>query len=119
MIEIPLFLIAIFICFYLPGKFLLIKLNLKLNSPEDLFFPFVLGLVFFTLIAYIFSWVKLEIIILPLILIISFFVIKSKKWLPKNIDTSHRWPLLIVIILSIIFSISMLTSGVYGDTVKY
>src|SRR3989344_8889349 len=109
--EIAVFTLAIFVCFYLPGKFLLTKLKLKLGSPEDLFLPFVLGIMLFTLISYIFSWLKLEIIILPLFLMISFFTIKSKKIFPKNIDKFHRWPLLVVVVLSIIFSLSMLTSG--------
>src|SRR3989344_4856580 len=117
--EIAVFTLAIFVCFYLPGKFLLTKLKLKLGSPEDLFLPFVLGIMLFTLISYIFSWLKLEIIILPLFLIISFVAFKSKKWLPNNIDKRQLIPLSIVLIFSIIFSLSMLTSGVYGDSIKY
>ena len=119
LLEIAIFIIAILICFYLPGKFLLTKLKLPLNSPEDLFLPFVLGMMLFTLAVYASSWLKLEFIILPLFLIISFFTFKSKKWFPKSIDKCHRWPLLIIIILSIIFSFGRLTSGVYGDTIKY
>lgn len=118
-LEIILFLAVIAACFYLPGKFLLTKLKLTLGSPEDLFLPFVLGMMLFTLISYILSWLKLEIIILPLFFIISFIILKSKKWLPKNIDKVHRWPLFIVIALSVIFSLSMLTTGVYGDSVIY
>ena len=119
LLEIVIFLLAIFVCFYLPGRFLFAKLKLSLDSPEDLFLPFVLGIMLFTLASYIFSWLKLEIIILPLFLIISFFTFKSKKWTPKSIDKSHRWPLIVVAALAIIFSLSMLTSGAYGDTIKY
>ena len=118
-LELVLFIFAIVICFYLPGKFLLAKLKLSLGSPEDIFFPFVLGIMLFTLVSYIFSWLKLEIIILPLILIIDILAIKSKKWLPNNIDKRQLIPLSIVLIFSIIFSISMLTAGVYGDSIKY
>src|SRR3990167_9586372 len=118
-LEIILFIIIIVVCFYLPGKFLLRKLKLTLGSPEDIFLPFVLGIMLFTLISYIFSWLKLEIIILPLFLIISFVVFKSKKWLPNDIDKRQLIPLSIVLSFSIIFSLSMLTSGVYGDTIKY
>ena len=119
LLEVVLFLIAIFICFYLPGKYLLTRLKLALGSPEDLFLPFGLGIMLFTLISYIFSWLKLEIIILPLFLMVSFFTIKSKKIFPKNIDKFHRWPLLAVVALSIIFSLSMLTTGIYGDSISY
>lgn len=118
-LEVILFLFAVFICFYLAGKFLLAKLKLTLGSPEDLFLPFVLGIMLFTLIFYIFSWLKLEFIILPLFLIISFFTLKSKKWFPKSIVKSHRWPLIIVVALSIIFSVSMLATGIYGDNIIY
>lgn len=119
LLEIVVFILAVFVCFYLPGKFLLAKLKLPLDSPEDLFLPFVLGMMLFTLVSYIFSWLKLEIIILPLFLIINFLVFKSKKWIPKNISKHHRIPLFVVFILVIIFSLSMLTAGVYGDSIKY
>lgn len=118
-LEIILFLFAIFICFYLPGKFLLTRLKLTLGSPEDLFLPFGLGIMVFTLISYVFSWLKLEIVILPLFLMVSFFVINGKKVFPKNVDKFHRWPLIIVIVLAVIFSLSMLTTGVYGDSIFY
>lgn len=119
LLEIALFLLAIIICFYLPGKLFFIKLKLTLSSPENLFLPFTLGVAIFTLVAYVFSWAKLEIIILPVFLLISFLAFKSKKWLPARIEEFHRWPLIIVIFLSVIFSLSMLASGVYGDAVKY
>src|SRR3989344_8155798 len=118
-LEIILFLTAVTICFYLPGKFLFTKLKLSLDSPGNLFFPFVLGIMLFTLISYVFSWLKLEFVILPIFLIISFVTIKNKNWLPGRIDKLHRWPLIIVVVLSIIFSLSMLTTGVYGDSILY
>ena len=118
-LEAILFLFAIFICFYLPGKFLLTKLKLTLGSPTDLFLPFVLGIMFFTLISYIFSWLKLEPVILPLFLIISFFAFKSKKWFPKSIEKFHRWPLFLVMVLAIIFSLSMLVTGEYNGSITY
>ena len=118
-LDTTLFLVSIVICFYLPGKFLFTKLKLSLNSPEDLFLPFIFGIMMFTLISYVFSWLKLEVIILPLFLIISLFALKNKKWLPEKINKFHRWPLLIVVALSIVFSLSMLTTGVYGDNITY
>src|SRR3989338_4585544 len=118
-LEIILFIIIIVVCFYLPGKFLFSKLKIVLDSPEDLFLPFVLGAMVFILISYIFSWLRLEFVILPLLLIIGFFTIKDKKWFFNNIDKRQLIPLFIVLIFSIIFSISMLTAGVYGDSIKY
>lgn len=117
--ELIFFISAITICFYLPGKFLLTKLKLILDSPEEIFLSFVLGIILFTLISYIFSWLKLEFIILPLFLIFSFLALKNRLWFPKNIVKFNRWPLLIVLALSIIFSLSMLTAGVHGDSIIY
>lgn len=117
--EIILFLLAIFVCFYLPGKYLLTKLRLSLSSPEDLFLPIVLGMMVFTLISYVFSWLRLEIVILPLFLIISFFAFKGRKWFLINIEKFHRLPLLAVVVLSISFSLSMLTTGIFADTIIY
>lgn len=119
LLEIILFLFAIMVCFYLPGKFLFTKLKLTLSSPENLFLPFTLGVTIFTLVAYVFSWAKLEIIILPIFLLISFFAFKNKKWLPARIEKFHRWPLIIVIALSSIFSLSMLMAGLYGNSISY
>lgn len=73
----------------------------------------------FTLISYIFSWFRLEAVILPVLLVIDFFVIKGRKWHPYNIEKRHLIPILIVFILAFVFSLSMLGSGVYGDTIKY
>ena len=78
-LEIILFIIIIVVCFYLPGKFLFSKLKIVLDSPEDLFLPFVLGAMVFILISYIFSWLRLEFVILPLLLIIGFFTIKDNQ----------------------------------------
>lgn len=118
-LEIIIFIFSVFICFYLPGKFLFAKLKIVLDSPEDLFLPFVTGVMIFTLVSYIFSWLKLEIIILPLFLIIGFLAFKNIKWIPRNINKRHIMPFFVVLILAVIFSLSMLTSGIYGDTIKY
>src|SRR3990167_11267501 len=119
LLEVGIFLISIAVCFYLPGKLLFTKLKLALGSPEDLFLPFALGIILFTLISYVFSWLKLEFIILPLFLVISFYAFKSKKWFPKSIEKFHRWPLIVVVVLAVIFSLSMLTSGVHDNSIQY
>lgn len=119
LLEIVVFIFAVFVCFYLPGKFLLARLKLFPDSPEDLFLPFVVGMMLFTLISYIFSWLKLEIVILPLLLTIDLLALKNRKWMPSSIGKFHLMPLFIVLVLSIIFSLSMLTSGVYDNSIKY
>lgn len=114
-----LFLLFLFFCLYLPGKFLLGKLQIELSSLEDIFVPYGVGLVLFTLIAYALSWINLEVLILPLLLSIDFFVIKNKHWHPKKIEKKHFIPLFSVFVLSIIFALSMLIVGKFGDMINY
>lgn len=118
-LEIALFLVAILSCFYLPGKLLINKLKLKLNSPEDLFFPFSIGLIIFTLIAYILSWLKLGILIPLFVLIIDFIALKSKKCLPDKIEKNHFKILSLVVFLAVIFSLSMVLAGVFRGGVSW
>lgn len=117
-LETTLFLLAIFSCFYLPGKLLAARLKLKLNSVENSFFPLSIGLAVFTLIAYVFCWLKLRMLIPVFILLLDLAALKSKKWLPKKIDKKHLKPFLIIVSLAIIFSLSMVVTGVYGNGIS-
>lgn len=118
-LEILLFVFVLITCFFLPGKFLNSLLNLKLRFLEDLFFSTVIGMMLFTLIIYISSWLRLEIIVLPILLLIDFLVIRKEKWLLIKFENKHIWPILIIIFLSIIFSVHMLSMGVFGDSIAY
>ena len=117
--ETILFLLFLFSYIYLPGKFLANKLKLELKSPEDLFFPFGFGLLIFTFIAYIFSWVKLEVLIPVSIFAIDYLAIKSAKWKPAKIDKKHLKPFYLILFLSLVFSLSMLVVGRFGDSIIY
>jgi len=116
-LEPLLFIAFIVICLYLPGKFLLSKLKLDLSSPEDIFLPLGLGIVIFTFVAYLLSWIKLEILILPIFIIIDLLAIKSKLILPKKIAKLHYLPLSVSGILSLVFSLRMLVTGQYGNNI--
>jgi len=113
-IEILLFLVFILTCLYLPGRVLLAKFSDKLTSPEKLFLSFGFGIIFFTFISYLFSWLHLEVLMLPLFLGLSAWAL-WKKDVKLQVDKKHRRPLSVVFFLAILFSISMLFTGQYGD----
>lgn len=117
--EFIVFFVAIFTCFYLPGKFLVSKLKLELTPLENLFFSVGLGILSFTLLSYILSYLNLEILILPVVLLIDYFSLKQKDWLPKKIDKIHILPLCLVFVLTLAFSINMLITGQFGNTIIY
>jgi len=115
--EFLLFILFIITCLYLPGKFLLSKLKLELSPLEDIFLPLGLGIVIFTFAGYLLSWIKLEILILPIFLILDVLLLKDKLFLPKKIAKQHLFPLSIAAILSLIFSLKMLITGQYGNNI--
>jgi hypothetical protein len=118
-VELVAFFFFIASCLYLPAKFFVKKLQIKLYPIEDIFFCTSLGILIFTLVSYILSWLKLEILILPILLIVDFFVIKEKHWLPGKIEKKHIYPFIVVIIFGTLFSLSMLSTGKFGDAIIY
>jgi hypothetical protein len=117
--EFILFLFFLFICVYLPGKFFLIKLKLKVDAIEDVFLSISIGLLLFISLVYVVSWVQLEMLLIPLFLVIAYITVKTKQWLPQIPEKKHRKPLLFVILLGLFFSLGMVTSGIFGDTTIY
>lgn len=111
------FLLAIFTCFYLPGKFLINKLSLKLSTNEDIFFTTTLGLVFFTLISYLSAWFHIPILIVLMILIIDLIVVKQGKCLPLFFDQKDIKSLCFIISLSIVFSLLLILDGEFGERI--
>lgn len=118
-LETLLFLLAVFSCFYLPGKFLTTKLKLKLDFQEDIFFVPTIGILFFTLVSYVLAWLHAWYLIIPFLMIIDIAALKNKKKLPKRLVEKHYRPLLIVLIFSIIFSLSIVLAGVWGNSIAF
>lgn len=118
LIELIFFIFFVVLGLYLPGKFLLEKLRLTTESPGYIFFSLGIGLLLFTLISYLFSWIKLSGLILPTILFIDFIAIKNKGVLPK-LNKNHFKPLLIVLVLSLLFTLSITITGKFGETIIY
>jgi hypothetical protein len=119
MTEIILFLFFVIFLFYLPGTFIAEKLKLELKPIEDIFFNTTVGLLFFTLVSYIFSWIKIDYLILPLFLIIDYLAIKNARFFPRRLEKMHVKPIILVLVFSFIFSLSMLTTGKFGDIIIY
>lgn len=72
----------------------------------------------FTLINYILSWLKLELFISIIILVVDIFAIRKYNLIPK-IEKKFIKPLILVIFLSILFSITMLITGKFGESIVY
>lgn len=113
------FILAVFVCFYIPGTFFVAKLKYKVTFLESIFLSSTLGLFVFTLVAYVLSWSKLSILILPIFLAICFFAIKNKILLPDKFQKKYIFPLVFIIIFAILFSTPLILNGVYGDTIRY
>lgn len=116
--ELILFVVFLISAIYLPGKLLLQKLNLKVTILETIFSSFVLGILLFTLINYIFSWLKLESLVLIPFLIIDFMAIRSGNF-SLNIEKKLIKPLTFVFLLSLIFSSTMLVYGKFGNSLNF
>lgn len=117
-INIFLFLISIFLLFYLPGRFLTYKLKLEINLLEDVFLSTVLGLVFSTLIFMIFSFLKVEFIGILIILFLDLFIIKDKFWANFALNRKDIKPVIIIFLVSLIFSLPMISNGYLGRSLK-
>lgn len=116
--ELILFIIFIVLGLYLPGKYFLTKLRLIREFPYDIFLSLTTGILIFTLIAYVLSWTKLDILILPILILIDFLAIKKKGLIPK-LNNIHFKPLLIVLVFALFFSLSMTVTGKIGETIIY
>ena len=120
LLEFILFIFFIVAGLYIPGKFFLTQLRVKVVFLEDIFLSLSIGILIFTLISYIFSWIKLPNLVLPVILGINIFAIITIKnnILPK-LDKTHLKPLLLVFTATIFFSLSMLVAGVFDGSIIY
>lgn len=118
-VEVLLFLLFIVSCLYLPGRFFSNKLKLTLSSHELLFFPMGLGLGVFLLLIYLLSWINLTLLVLPILLLVDIWYLKNYRKLHFSLERQHRKPLLLVLLLSFVFSLSMVVMGVWGDSINY
>lgn len=118
MAELLIFILVVILSFYLPGRFISEKLQLNLTFLENIFLNAVLGMAFFTLISYFLAWFKLQILMFPLLILLV--ILNGKKILkfPK-VDKKDINYLPIVLLMSLIFSLTMLTSGQFGNNLRF
>ncbi len=116
-LELLLFLIAIVACFYLPGKYILLRLKLSTSFLEDIFLSSVLGILISTLLFYITSYVT-WVLALPILLLIDVLSIREKNWLPQRVEKKDIRYLLVVGIFGLLFALPMITNGQFGTTLR-
>lgn len=117
--ELLLFCLASFFCFYITGSFILKRLKLVFDPLDGIFLSNVVGIVFFTLTAYVLSWVGVSFLVLAVVVIIFVLSVREKIISVPRIEKKQRKPLLVVLVLSLLFSCSMLLTGVFGDSITY
>lgn len=117
MIDIALFLLVIVGCFYLPGTLLVKRLKLRLSSLENIFFATVIGMMIFVLLSYIFSWLGIWYLIIPILLIADIFCLKRKRILPCSFRHENLLPLFLISVLALLFSLNMVMVGIHGDSI--
>ncbi len=116
LIEVLGFLVFVIFGLYLPGAYVLHKLKLETSFPANIFLPVSFGLILFTFVSYILSWIHLEILLIPVLIIVAVLVVKDKMPLPK-IDREQLRPVSLVLFLTILFSTSALITGIYGNSI--
>ena len=114
-----LFLLFLLIGFYLPGKYFLFRLKLKLSFLETLFVSLVSGSLLFTFVTYLLSWLHLEWLVFPFLLIILVLAIRQKALKLPALEQKHRMPLFILSAFVIIFAFPQLSIGISGDKIMY
>ncbi len=117
--EFFLFLLAIVFYFYIPGIFILSFSKTKLKYPINVVLPIGVGIVLFTLAAYVFSWVHLQLCLLPLALLILFAARKRKLLSLPGIPYEHRVATMLTFILATCFSFQMIFDGNFGNSIYY
>lgn len=117
--DTAIFFLTVYIFFYLPAKFLFLKLGIQLKGFIALFLYCIVGLLIFTLLSYILSWLHLFYLIIFLILLVDLYTIKKYGFKKIKINNENKIPCIFICILAIIFSLAVATTGIYGNTIAY
>lgn len=100
-----LFLVAVLTCFTLPGLILLEKAVLKINPWEKVILSTSVGLIIFTLIAYLFIILNITLLLIIPLLIINFFELKKITSIANKFTLPGIKHLLVLIL---IFSVGVI-----------
>ena len=113
-----LFCIALIFGFYIPGRVFFHVIRIRLTSLENLFFPLITGMMLFTLIAYALSFLKLNILILPILIAVFIFSLKNKITLSNKLPKQELKPLLFIVCSALVLCITVVTSGKFGESIQ-
>ena len=117
-IKTILFGITIVTCFYLPGKLILEKLNIKTASFQYVFLSIIIGMMAFTLLLYAVSFLGSWIMSVPIIVIVDYFALKKKSTLIPIFQKQDVIPFLFILLSTFVFSLTMITNGQFGNSIR-
>ncbi len=94
-------------------------LKIQKNGLTGLFLHCSTGLLLFTFVTYLLSWIHLLPITIILFLFIDLYEIKTHGFGNIHFEKNEKKVLLYIFILSLIFSLSMTVTGVYNNHISY
>ena len=115
--EFIIFLLTVYFLFYIPSALLFSVSKIKLAYPTSIFLPIVSGVVGFTFTMYCLSWLHGQFLIYPLALVLLAIAWKKRIFKIPQIPSQHRIPTVVVIGLSLIFSLQMILNGNIGNSI--
>ena len=110
-----LFLLSIYFLFYLPGRILLGILTQKLSFFEEVVFSISGGIGVFLLGVFCISFLHLSFLAYLLVGVVFIYAAYKHYLLPSHFSLPPLKTMILFFVLTSIFSIPMLTSGVFGD----
>lgn len=113
-----LFMLFVILAFWLPGRCVLSMLHLARRSSEPFALATLVGLLLFTFLTYIFSWMKIPTLILPVLFVADLFALRQRLW-KISLQKEHAVALLLVMVASLFFSLPMTAIGISADRMSY
>lgn len=117
--EFLLFLLSVYTLFYIPGRIIFFYGKTKLEYPTNIFLPITTGMIVFTIVLYVVSWMHIQIFMYPLYIFFLFYAWKKKLFRIPQIPLIHRKTSMLVLLLAFFFSLQMILNGNFGDSIYY
>jgi Zn-dependent protease with chaperone function len=110
-IQILIFILSLLVFYYLPAETLFTYGNVKLKGWRRAATALVVGISLATVSGLLYAVIQVRYLVFPTLLIISLLAIrKSERWRPYLLS-GWSAPHAVLLILSILFSVSVITSG--------
>lgn len=120
MLNFFIFLIAVFICFYIPGRLFLESLKKDWENLEKNILALPLGLALFTFMAWFFASLHLRILLPVTVLILLFFFLRKQKINPPKIKAINKTLVFLVFAGVIAQNLVSFPSGLFfGDKMQF